>query len=96
MDHSVESWSAPTKCRICRSPVASHSDLCLHCGTPQALFSQATLSYLLRGSSTFVRGALEATLFCASILGVLYVCYKVSLLVVLIPVFLACSSVTSD
>ena len=92
----MESWSAPTKCRTCRTPVASDSDLCLHCGTPQTLFSQATFRYLLRGSSTFLSGALEAILFGASILGVLYFCYKVSLLVVLIPVFMVCSTVASD
>lgn len=76
MSEAELSWAEPIQCRSCHYPAGEGGEFCLNCGTPLVFFSLTGLKHWL---SFFGR----MTVYGALILCGLYLCYKVS------PVLLA-------
>jgi len=91
MSEPIEHWSTLSLCRVCGDPVGTGEATCLHCGTPQELFSiQATHFYsqkLWRLAVGFFE--LLAKLF---LIGVgLYICFTISPFLLFFPLFFVLS-----
>lgn len=76
--------------------MAEYSPDCLNCGTPQKIFSPNTARYLVNRTWGMAKKAGELSIHLALAVGGLYLCYKISLFLVLIPILFAGSTVASD
>ena len=72
-------WAQPTQCRSCRYPVGQGGETCHNCGTPLVFLSVATFK-------GFVSTTFRTILYAALITMGLYLCFKVSPLLLLIPI----------
>ena len=78
MSDAELSWAEPTQCRSCLYPAGEGGDLCLNCGSPLVFLSLTSLKYWLSFTG-------RMSVYGALILCGLYLCYKVSPILLVFP-----------